>query len=185
MTETEQWTSEPGSSRPSKLRIEGNHHVALVAEDRIDETHRFWTETMGLRFSWAITNLYVASTGEYSPHMHTFYELGEQGNVAYFAIQPETMRVGPNLKDHPARFLALQAGSEDQLPRWKKHLESAGVAVAEETEEDGRPALFFRDPEGHRFKITAPARSYSEGDAQRAQALVDAWIEDARAGNAH
>ena len=165
----------------SELRIAGNHHLALVVENAIDATHRFWTEVMGLRFSWAVTNLYVPSTGEYSPHMHTFYELGKQGNVAYFAIQPETMKAGPNWADHPARFFALQAASEDQLPRWRARLEAAGVAVSEDVEEDGRPALAFRDPEGHRFKITPPARTYTEQDAEQAQALVEQWIASQRA----
>ena len=164
----------------SELRIVGNHHLALVLEDRVDETHRFWTETMGLRFSWAITNMYIPSTGEYSPHMHTFYELGQQGNVAYFAIQPETMQPGPNWPDHAARFIALQAGAEDQLPRWRARLEAAGVPVTEDVEEDGRPALAFRDPVGHRFKITPPVRSYSEADAQRARELVASWIDRQR-----
>jgi glyoxylase I family protein len=159
-----------------ELRIVGNHHLALVVEDNIAETHRFWTEVMGLRFSWAVTNLYVPSTGEYSPHMHTFYALENQGNVAYFAIQPETMRAGPNWTDHAARFIALQAGTDDQLPHWRARLESAGVPVSEDVEEDGRPALSFRDPEGHRFKITGPVRTYTEHDAQQAQELVDAWI---------
>jgi glyoxylase I family protein len=164
-----------------ELRILGNHHLALVVEDNIDETHRFWTEVMGLRFSWAVTNLYVPSTGEYSPHMHTFYALENQGNVAYFAIQPETMRAGPNWTDHPGRFIALQAGADDQLPHWRARLESAGVPVAEDLEEDGRLALSFRDPEGHRFKITGPARTYTEHDAQQAQELVDAWIQSSAA----
>lgn len=162
------------------LRIVGNHHLALVVEDKLEETHRFWTETMGLRFSWAITNTYIPSTGEYSPHMHTFYELGKQGNVAYFAIQPDTMRPGPNWQDHAARFIALQAADDDQLPGWRARLESAGVAVSEDVEEDGRPALAFRDPAGHRFKITPPVRSYTSADAERAQALVKAWIERKR-----
>lgn len=162
------------------LRILGNHHLALVLEDKLDETHRFWTETMGLRFSWAITNMYIPSTGQYSPHMHTFYELGQQGNVAYFAIQPDTMAPGPNWQDHAARFIALQAGSADELPLWRKRLDSAGVAVSEEVEEDGRPALLFRDPVGHRFKIAPPARAYTPEDAQAASELVSSWIERKR-----
>jgi glyoxylase I family protein len=164
----------------SDLRIIGNHHLALVVEDKLAETHRFWTETMGLRFSWAITNMYIPSTGEYSPHMHTVYELSKQGNVAYFAIQPDTMQPGPNWQDHAARFIALQAGADDQLPRWRARLESAGVEVSEDVEEDGRPALSFRDPAGHRFKITPPARTYTPADAERAQTLVSAWIERKR-----
>ncbi len=164
----------------SDLRIAGNHHLALVVEDNVAETHRFWIETMGLRFSWAITNMYIPSTGEYSPHMHTFYELGKQGNVAYFAIQPETMNPGPNWRDHPARFIALQAGAEDQLPHWRARLESAGVEVSEDVEEDGRVALAFRDPAGHRFKITPPARTYTASDAERAADLVNAWLQRKR-----
>lgn len=160
----------------SDLRIVGNHHLALVVEEQLAETHRFWTETMGLRFSWAITNMYIPSTGEYSPHMHTFYELSKQGNVAYFAIQSQTMDPGPNWVDHAARFIALQAGAEDQLPHWRARLESAGVSVTEDTDEDGRPALAFRDPAGHRFKITPPARTYTPADGARAATLVDAWI---------
>jgi glyoxylase I family protein len=160
----------------SDLRITGNHHLAFVVEDDISKTHRFWTETMGLRFSWAITNTHIPSTGEYSPHMHTFYELSKQGNVAYFAIQPDTMNAGPNWKDHAARFIALQAGAEDQLPRWRARLENAGIAVAEDVDEDGRPALAFRDPAGHLFKITPPARTYTPTEAARATDLVNTWI---------
>jgi glyoxylase I family protein len=164
------------------LRILGNHHLALVVEDNIEETHRFWTEVMGLRFSWAVTNQYIPSTGQYSPHMHTFYELGRQGNVAYFAIQPETMKAGLNWQDHAGRFFGLAAGSDEELPRWKARLEAAGTAVTEQTEEDGRPALFFRDPAGHRFKITPPPRTYTAHDAEQAQELVERWVAEHGAG---
>src|SRR5215211_1421848 len=101
--------------------VNGLHHAAYISE-RLEDTHRFWTETMGLRFSWAITNMHVPSTGLYSPHIHVFYELADHGNVAYFAIQPGTLDPGPNWPDHPARHYALQAADADDLPRWKARL---------------------------------------------------------------
>src|SRR5690349_4816665 len=107
-------TVTPAPDAGLELRILGNHHLAFIS-NRIEDTHRFWTETMGLRFSWAITNKYVTSTGLFSPHMHVFYELGESGNVAYFAIERETMKPGPNWQDHPARFIALRVRSAEEL----------------------------------------------------------------------
>ena len=162
-----------------ELRIEGLQHAAFIA-DHLAETHRFWTETLGLRFSWAITNLHVPSTGLYSPHIHVFYELAKQGNVAYFAIQPGTLDPGPNWQDHPARHYALQAASADDLPYWKARLEAAGVAVREEQDDAGRPVLAFRDPEGLLWKITPPVRVYTDEERERARALVARWIADER-----
>lgn len=164
---------EPRDDAP--LRIEGLHHAAYIA-DHLAETHRFWTETIGLRFSWAITNLHVPSTGVYSPHIHVFYELGDHGNVAFFAIQPGTLDPGSNWADHAARHYTLQAASADDLPRWRARLAAAGVAVADEQDECGGTVLAFRDPEGLRWKITPPVRQYTAADAARAQAVVDEWL---------
>jgi catechol 2,3-dioxygenase-like lactoylglutathione lyase family enzyme len=171
------------NERPAEpaLEIAGLHHAAYIA-DHLAETHRFWTETIGLRFSWAITNLHVPSTGLYSPHIHVFYELAERGNVAFFAIQEGTLDPGPNWQDHPARHYALQAASADDLPAWKARLEAAGVAVSEEADDEGRPVLAFRDPEGLLWKISPPVRTYTAEDRVRAQALVEQWIAAQRAG---
>lgn len=162
------------------LRVEGLHHAAYIS-DHLAETHRFWTETMGLRYSWAITNLHVPSTGMYSPHIHVFYELADHGNVAYFAIQPGTLDPGPNWQDHPARHYTLQAASADDLPRWKARLEAAGVAVTEEQEQDGKVSLSFRDPEGLRWKLTPPVRTYTAADRATAARLVDEWLAEEQA----
>ena len=157
------------------LRIEGAHHLAFIS-DRIDATHRFWTETVGLRFSWAVTNLHVPSTGMYSPHMHVFYELGRQGNVAYFAIDRATLDPGPNWGDHPARYCALQAPSDDDVARWREHLVAAGVAVSDERDAEERPVIAFRDPEGLRWKITGPVRARACEPNAQAEATLAAWI---------
>lgn len=165
------------------LRIEGLHHAAYIAE-RLEETHRFWTETMGLRFSWAITNRFVPSTGVYSPHIHVFYELADHGNVAFFAIQRETLDPGPNWQDHPARHYALQVAAAAALPAWKARLEAAGVVVEEEQDAEGRAALCFRDPEGLRWKLTPPLRAYSAADRARAAQVVADWLAEEQAAPA-
>jgi glyoxylase I family protein len=158
-----------------ELRIEGAHHLAFIA-DGIDATHRFWTKAVGLRFSWAVTNLHVPSTGLYSPHMHVFYELGRQGNVAYFAIDRATLDPGPNWADDRARYCSLQAPSHDDVGRWRDHLAAAGVAIDEERDNDGHLVLAFRDPEGLRWKITGPLAARTPAQAERARATLAAWV---------
>jgi catechol 2,3-dioxygenase-like lactoylglutathione lyase family enzyme len=158
-----------------ELRIEGAHHLAFIA-DRIAETHRFWTELFGLRFSWAVTNLHVPSTGLYSPHMHVFYELGRNGNVAYFAIDRTTLDPGPNWSDLEPRYCALQAPSFDEVARWRDHLAVNGVAVEEERDPDGHLVLAFRDPEGLRWKLTGPVAAHTPERAERAAATLAQWV---------
>ena len=157
------------------LRIEGAHHLAFIA-DAIEDTHRFWTDVVGLRFSWAVTNLHVPSTGLYSPHMHVFYELGRQGNVAYFAIDRATLDPGPNWADNAARFCSLQAPSHDAVGRWREHLIAAGVAVEDERDAEGHLVVAFRDPEGLRWKIAGPLPARTPLAAERAQATLAAWV---------
>ncbi|WP_373851549.1 VOC family protein, partial [Delftia acidovorans] len=48
------------------------HHAAYRCKDAA-ETVRFYTEVLGLRFTHAMGEDHVPSTGQYSPHIHIFF----------------------------------------------------------------------------------------------------------------
>jgi catechol 2,3-dioxygenase-like lactoylglutathione lyase family enzyme len=155
--------------------IEGVHHAAYIAQ-RLDATHRLWTDTLGLRFTWAIINRYVPSTGTYSPHIHVFYALADQSHVAYFGIDRQTLDPGPQWTDHPARVYGLVAARPDDLALWQARLAAAGVATHYEPTACGFDALAFRDPEGLRWQVLPAAPTYTEADRVRAAQIVVEWL---------
>src|SRR5256885_7323070 len=53
------------------------HHAAYRCKDAA-ETVRFYTEVLGLRFTHAMGEDHVPSTGQYSPHIHIFFERSEE-----------------------------------------------------------------------------------------------------------
>jgi len=50
------------------------HHAAFRCRDAA-ETVDFYTRVLGLKFSHAMGEDHVPSTGRYSPHIHIFFEM--------------------------------------------------------------------------------------------------------------
>ena len=59
------------------------HHAAYRCLDA-KETVRFYTEILGLKFSHAMGEDHVPSTGLYSPHIHIFFQMEDGSCIAFF-----------------------------------------------------------------------------------------------------
>ena len=70
------------------------HHAAFRCRDA-EETVRFYTEVLGLKFSHAMGEDHVPSSGLYSPHIHIFFEMEDGSSIAFF----ECPKDPGNMKD--------------------------------------------------------------------------------------
>ena len=63
------------------MTVQGLHHVAYRCNDA-RETTDFYTRFLDLGFNTALAENEVPSTGEWSPHIHIFFEMGDGSSVA-------------------------------------------------------------------------------------------------------
>lgn len=146
------------------------HHAAFRCVDA-KETVEFYTTVLGLKFTHAMGEDNVPSTGEYSPHIHIFFEMEDGSNIAFF----EVPKAPPGIKDRNTpdwvQHFAFEVESVDALLRAKAELEAKGVDVLGPTNHDDFIlSIYFHDPSGHRLELTARTAT----PAQEAQFLAEA-----------
>ncbi|QGZ56877.1 VOC family protein [Paraburkholderia acidiphila] len=130
------------------------HHAAFRCKDAA-ETVKFYTEALGLKFSHAMGEDHVPSTGLYSPHIHIFFEMEDGSNIAFF----ECPRDPGNIKDLESpdwiQHFAFEVDSLDTVLKAKAELEAKGIKVVGPTNHDDFiTSIYFFDPSGHRLELT-------------------------------
>ncbi|MFC6281912.1 MULTISPECIES: VOC family protein [Polaromonas] len=131
------------------------HHAAFRCKDA-RETVNFYTEVLGLKFSHAMGEDHVPSTGKYSPHVHIFLEMDDGSAIAFF----ECPKDPGNMKDLESpdwiQHFAFEVENVDAVLQAKADLESKGVKVVGPTNHDDFIlSIYFFDPSGHRLELTA------------------------------
>ena len=164
--------------RPQKL-----HHVAYRCRDAA-ETVRFYTELLGLRFSHALSNDRVPSTGLFSPHLHVFFEMQDGSSVAFFEVPLAPPAIRDTNTPDWVQHLALEVEDEATLLAAKARLEAAGIKVVGKTDHGFCQSIYFFDPNGHRLELTI--RTEQGGDAERfaqeAPGVLARWEARRQAG---
>lgn len=155
------------------------HHAAFRCKDAV-ETVKFYTEVLGLKFSHAMGEDHVPSTGAYSPHIHIFFEMEDGSNIAFF----ECPRDPGNMKDLESpdwiQHFAFEVDSVETVHKAKAALQARGLSVVGPTNHDDFiTSIYFFDPSGHRLELTArtcaPER-YKIFEAEAYQVL-DLWSQ--------
>lgn len=153
------------------------HHAAYRCRDA-RETVDFYTRVLGMRFTHAMGEDHVPSTGQYCPHMHIFFEMEDGSSIAFFEAptEPGPMRdeIGPQWLQH----FAIEVADMDALIQAKADLEAKGVETLGPVGHDGFiQSLYFHDPNGHRLELTA--RTMADSDLKKfedeAYAVLDLW----------
>lgn len=155
------------------------HHAAFRCKDAV-ETTKFYTEVLGLKFSHAMGEDHVPSTGQYSPHVHIFFEMEDGSNIAFF----ECPRDPGNVKDLQSpdwiQHFAFEVESTEALLRAKAALEAKGLKVVGPTNHDDFIlSIYFFDPSGHRLELTArtaPAERLKVFE-EEAPKVLDLWAQ--------
>ena len=131
------------------------HHAAFRCVDAA-KTVEFYTTVLGLKFAHAMGEDHVPSTGEYSPHIHIFFEMEDGSNIAFFEVPKSPPGIREiNTPDWVQHF-AFEVADVDTLTQAKAELEAKGVDVLGPTNHDDFIlSIYFFDPSGHRLELTA------------------------------
>lgn len=133
------------------------HHAAFRCKDA-RETVDFYTGVLGLKFSHAMGEDHVPSTGKYSPHVHIFFEMADGSNIAFFECPQDAGEPSGRDRATPGwiQHFAFEVESLERLLQAKADLEAKGLSVVGPTDHDGFiTSIYFFDPSGHRLELTA------------------------------
>lgn len=164
------------------MTIRGLHHVAYRCRDA-KATADFFSTYLGMECSIAIAENRVPSTGEWSPHVHIFFQMGDGSYVAYFEV-PESaeMQHDPNTPDW-VQHLAVRVDSVEEMLAVRDKLVADGHKVVGPTDHKICRSIYFFDPSGHRLEVTVDTLTPELGEKLRAAApaLLEEWSRTKRA----
>jgi catechol 2,3-dioxygenase-like lactoylglutathione lyase family enzyme len=150
------------------------HHVAYLTRDS-RKTVDFYTRLLGMTLVAHVENERVPSTGESYPHLHTFFQMGDGGCVAFFEIQGLPEGEDRTVVPGWVRHLALRVPNRESLLGYKRHLETNGIEVLGPVDHGFCHSIYFFDPNGIRLELTHDVRAFGAEDAAVAAAAVEAW----------
>ena len=133
------------------------HHAAFRCKDAA-ETVKFYTEVLGLKFSHAMGENHVPSTGKYSPHIHIFFEMEDGSNIAFFECPKDDGEPSGRDPLTPAwvQHFAFEVANVETVLKAKEELLAKGINVVGPTNHDDFiTSIYFFDPSGHRLELTA------------------------------
>ncbi len=168
------------------MSVQGLHHVAYRCHDA-KETTDFYTKYLDLDFNMALAENHVPSTGEWSPHIHIFFQMGDGSYVAFFELpESDAMRLDQNTPEW-VQHLALKVDDMEILERYKKRLVDGGVEVVGPTDHTICQSIYFFDPNGHRVELAVDT---STPDLMKtlegvATSTLDEWSKTKRAPDVH
>lgn len=155
------------------------HHAAFRCRDA-EETVRFYTEVLGLKFSHAMGEDHVPSTGLYSPHIHIFFEMEDGSSIAFF----ECPKDPGNMKDAESpdwiQHFAFEVDSVETLQAAKARLQAHGLDVVGPTNHDDFIlSIYFFDPSGHRLELTTRTCGHDKLQQfeQEAPQVLELWSQ--------
>ena len=155
------------------------HHAAFRCRDA-RETVDFYVDVLGLKFSHAMGEDHVPSTGEYSPHIHIFLEMEDGSCIAFFEVPKDK----GNMKDLEmpewVQHFAFMVESVDVLLAEKERLEGLGIDVLGPiNHDDFIRSIYFFDPSGHRLELTANTCGEDRHKVFESEAydILDVWTE--------
>jgi glyoxylase I family protein len=164
------------------MSIAAISHVAYRCKNAA-ETVDFYQRHLGLRYSYAVAENKVPSTGEHHPHIHIFLELADKSCLGFFELAgiPE-MTFDPNTPKW-VQHIALRVDSVEEVQAVKDRLVAAGIDVLGVTDHGIFQSIYFFDPSGHRVEVTCETmepdvRARLEGEAND---LLQYWEKTKRA----
>jgi glyoxylase I family protein len=153
------------------------HHAAYRCRDA-RATVEFYTKVLGLRFTHAMGEDHVPSTGRYSPHIHIFFELEDGSNIAFFEVPKDPGDVKDRESPDWIQHFAFEVADVPTLLKAKDDLVAKGVKVVGPVNHDDFVlSIYFFDPSGHRLELAART-STPEMDArfaEEAPKVLELW----------
>lgn len=163
-------------SEPRPLK--GMYHAAFPCRDA-EETRHFYEDILGLPLVNCMLSEKVPSTGEETPYVHFFFELGDGSYLAFFDLGGDEMPApSPNTPSWVQHF-AIETESVENVEAMQKRLEEHGVECIGVVDHEFIKSVYFFDPNGLRLEITT--RTEPEGfladEAAKAHDTLKVWNE--------
>jgi len=131
------------------MKIRGVLETCLYSTD-LEAAERFYAEILGLE-------VHIREEGR-----HVFFRCGEGMLLVFDPDNTSTQESEVNGSPIPlhgatgAGHVAFRA-TEEELPRWRAHLEARGVEIESQVEwPNGGRSIYFRDPAGNSVEIATP-----------------------------
>lgn len=155
------------------------HHAAYRCRDA-RETVDFYTRVLGLNFIHAMGEDHVPSTGEYSPHIHIFFEMEDKSCIAFFECPESEGEISGRDPETPdwIQHFAFRVKDMETLLTAKKHMEATGIDVLGPTNHDDfLYSIYFFDPSGHRLELSVETLTPEMDRMHRdsAMAVLEHW----------
>lgn len=151
------------------------HHAAFRCANA-RETVDFYTNVLGLKFSHAMGEDTVPSTGLYNPHIHIFFEMEDGSSIAFFEVPSAPGNVKDMESPDWIQHFAFEVESLDVLMKAKDDLIAKGIDIVGPTNHDDFiMSIYFFDPSGHRLELTArtcPPERHREFEEEAPQVLA-------------
>ena len=158
------------------MDIQSIHHVAYRCNDAT-ETADFYTDMVGLPYTFAVAEDRQPTTGEDHPYMHLFFQTGDGNFLAFFEL-PGEPPMGRDENTPPwVQHIAFNVGDMETLMRKKKHLEDNDIEVIGPTDHTICQSIYFFDPNGHRleFLVATTTEKMVEDLVSVAKPMMDDW----------
>lgn len=151
--------TEPTTKAPAIRRV---HHHAFRTSD-MEKTRKFWSELLGLEMVGTFVELVDPVTEGPSNYIHTFFELGDGGLLAFFQFQEglykDSAIKGP--QDPFDHHVALEVSTKDEVLQFKARVEEAGLETLE-IDHGYCYSVYFHDPNGMQVEITSNVEKTEE-----------------------
>lgn len=164
------------------MDIKSIHHAAYRCKDA-QQTVDFYTKVVGLPYAFAVAEDRQPSTGENTPYMHLFFQLGDGNFLAFFELpQSPPMGKDPNTPVW-VQHIAFKVGDEATLLRRKKEIEAKGIEVLGPIDHSICKSIYFFDPNGHRleFAVDTTTPEMVKRLTDVAQPMLAEWSRTKRA----
>lgn len=118
--------------------------TSLYVSD-MDRAVKFYREVLGLRL-----------IGEFENKRGVAFRIGESILLLFDPEQTAGPDVLPSHRGSGEGHVAFRVTAED-LPRWREHLRSHGVAIEQEFSFGSQPpSIYFRDPDRNLLELAVP-----------------------------
>ncbi len=164
------------------MDVHSIHHVAYRCKDA-KETADFYTNIVGLPYTFAVAEDRQPTTGEDHPYMHLFFQLGDGNFLAFFELPGEPPMGRDEQTPDWVQHLAFNVGDIETLNKKRAHLEANGIDVKGPTDHTICQSIYFFDPNGHRLEFLVPTTTPQMVDdlVKVAKPMLDDWSNTKKA----
>ena len=159
-------------------KLNGLYHFAYPARDA-EETRHFYEDILGLPLVNSMVCERVPSTGEETPYVHFFFEMGDGSYLAFFDTGGNDKPApSPNTPDWVQHF-AIETESVENVDAMRLRLAEHGVKTTPLVDHEFVRSIYFFHPNGLRLEIAArtEAPGFLETAASEAHEILRAWNE--------